>query len=94
MRVFRASFASVFFALFAIAGAAVLAAGPVRAESLAFKQAIVEASADDLDLAEFYRAASYDAVWTGSGQKHLKKTRNADRDFIGSERSWSSVRQV
>lgn len=55
-----------------LAGAAlfvtgVLGAAPAAAQSTAFRQAVAEAAASDRDIAEFYRANGYRAIWTGEG---------------------------
>ena len=55
-----------------LAGAAlfmtsVLDAAPAAAQSTAFRQAVAEAAASDRDIAEFYRANDYRAIWTGNG---------------------------
>lgn len=44
-----------------------LAPTPGRAESLAFRQAVAEAVAEDATLADFYRAREYAPLWTGAG---------------------------
>lgn len=56
-----------------LAASAAFAAVPGLAQSQvsAFKQAIAEAAARDRDIATFYQATGYEAIWTGRG--------NADR---------------
>lgn len=39
---------------------------PANAQVIAFKQAVAEASANDRDLAGFYKDAGYEPVWTGA----------------------------
>ncbi|MFD3190867.1 murein L,D-transpeptidase [Sedimentitalea sp. HM32M-2] len=63
--------------LLAVIGALVMAAflfgAPAAAQVTAFKQAVAEAAAKDADIAAFYRATNYEAVWTGKGGKHRKR---------------------
>ncbi|GAB4285386.1 MAG: L,D-transpeptidase family protein [Roseovarius sp.] len=49
---------------------AVLAGRPALAGITAFKQAVAEAAADDRDIAAFYRANGFEAVWTGEGEEY------------------------
>jgi len=50
-----------------LAAVLALAPAPGRAESLAFRQAVAEAVAEDAPLAEFYRARDFAPLWTGAG---------------------------
>ena len=45
---------------------------PVAAQA-AFRQAVAEAAAEDRDVAAFYQAQAYGAVWTGAGEEHLAR---------------------
>lgn len=51
----------------AAAAAAATLPVPAGAQVTAFKQAIAEAAARDRDIATFYRATGYNAIWTGNG---------------------------
>jgi L,D-transpeptidase YcbB len=53
----------------AAAAAAVALPVPARAQVTAFKQAVAEAAARDRDIATFYKATGYDAIWTGNGSQ-------------------------
>ncbi len=70
---FRRSFSiGLFTLIFAVAGLV----GPASAQVTAFMQAVAETAAKDRDIAEFYRNASYQPIWTDTGAK-AKKRREA-----------------
>ncbi|MGB7316519.1 MAG: L,D-transpeptidase family protein [Planktotalea sp.] len=48
-------------------------ATPAGAQVTAFKQAVAEAAAKDKDIAAFYQANNYKAIWTGSGGKDRQR---------------------
>ncbi len=50
-----------------------LAATPALAQVTAFKQAVAEAAASDKDIAAFYQANKYKAIWTGKGNKDRQR---------------------
>ena len=77
------------------AAAAAFAAIPRSALSqvTAFKQAVAEAAASDRDLAAFYQATGYKAIWTGKGsrdsqrrQQFLRAVSAAENHGLPSER--------
>ncbi len=48
--------------------------GPAAAESVAFKQAVAEAAAQDQDISAFYKETGYGAIWTGkSGRERNRR---------------------
>lgn len=49
------------------------APAPAQAQVMAFKQAVAEASARDKDIAAFYQANGYKAVWTGKSSKERNR---------------------
>ncbi|MEN8933840.1 MAG: L,D-transpeptidase family protein [Planktotalea arctica] len=48
-------------------------AAPASAQVTAFKQAVAEAAAQDEDIAAFYQANQYTAIWTGKGNKDRQR---------------------
>jgi L,D-transpeptidase YcbB len=48
-------------------------AAPLRAQVTAFVQAVAEAAAPDREIAEFYKANGYKAIWTGNGRKDKQR---------------------
>jgi len=62
-------------------GLAVLIAGligpsaPAEAQVTAFKQAVAEAAAQDADIAAFYKANGYEAIWTGPERRDTQRRR-------------------
>lgn len=41
-----------------------------QAQVTAFKQAVAEAASSDREIADFYRANTFEALWTGPGEEH------------------------
>lgn len=50
-----------------------ISAAPAKAQVTAFKQAVAEAAASDKDIAAFYQANQYKAIWTGRGNKDRQR---------------------
>ncbi len=65
-----------FLTIFALVIAATTWAVPAQAQVTAFVQSVAEAAAKDRDIAEFYKANGYKAIWTAKGNK-AKKRREA-----------------
>ena len=67
------------------AAAAAFAAIPRSALSqvTAFKQAVAEAAASDRDLAAFYQATGYKAIWTGKGSRDGQRRQQLIRAVSG-----------
>lgn len=53
----------------ALALSGLVGATPLAAQENAFRQAVAEAAAADSDIAEFYRARDYLAIWTGQTEE-------------------------
>ena len=51
----------------------VSAVQPANAQVMQFKQAVAEAAAGDKDIAAFYKANGYKAIWTGKSSKDKKR---------------------
>jgi len=49
---------------------------PAHAQVTAFKQAVSEAAASDRDIAAFYKANGYDAIWTDPAANDRKRLRH------------------
>ncbi|ABG32169.1 murein L,D-transpeptidase [Roseobacter denitrificans] len=47
--------------------------GSAGTETVAFKQAVAEAAAQDQDIAAFYRETGYDAIWTGTSGRERNR---------------------
>ncbi len=58
---------------FSFLTAAFLVAAPATAQVTAFMQSVAEAAASDRDIAEFYKANGYKAIWTGRGGRDKKR---------------------
>ena len=56
-------------AIFSIITGLVFLLNPAHAQVTAFVQSVAEAAAKDRDIAEFYRANKYQAIWTDKGSK-------------------------
>lgn len=62
------------FAVLALATLSLLfVSKPVAAQVTAFKQAVAEAASKDKDIAAFYQANKYKAIWTGKGNKDRQR---------------------
>lgn len=61
--------------LFAFALGALIMTSPQQshAQVTAFKQAVAETGARDDDIAKFYRAQNFEAVWTGPGEEYAAR---------------------
>ena len=84
---------NVFWGLFSFLTAAFLIAAPATAQVTAFMQSVAEAAASDRDIAEFYKANGYKAIWTKRGgrdkqrrQAFLKAIASANAHGLPSER--------
>lgn len=73
MYFFATRFHSLVMAFFLALGGGLLLPLPASAQVTAFKQAVAEAAARDDDIAAFYRANNYEAVWTGSFGKDAQR---------------------
>ncbi|WP_138465028.1 murein L,D-transpeptidase [Poseidonocella sp. HB161398] len=60
-------------------GAMLASAAPVLAQSTGFAQAVAQLSAKDQALAAYYKAANYDALWTGRGNRERQRVRELVR---------------
>lgn len=65
-----------FMGVFALVMALTNLGAPVHAQVTAFVQSVAEAAAKDRDIAEFYKANGYKAIWTAKGNK-AKQRRQA-----------------
>ncbi|MGI9393963.1 MAG: L,D-transpeptidase family protein [Boseongicola sp.] len=59
--------------LFSFLTAAFLVAAPATAQVTAFMQSVAEAAASDRDIAEFYKANGYKAIWTQKGGRDKQR---------------------
>jgi len=54
-------------------GVLIASTGPASAQSVAFKQAVAEAAANDKAIATFYRDRDYQPIWTGNSDEQRRR---------------------
>jgi len=67
--VFQVRHGATLFAAMALVLLSFFAPGQARAQVTPFMQAVAESAAPDADIAAFYKANSYQPIWTGKGSK-------------------------
>lgn len=84
---------TLFFKLFFVFAAAIVAASPALSQSTAFKQALAEAAAQDDDISTFYQENAFTTIWTGKERRDrdrraalLEALKAADRHGLPPER--------